>query len=147
LQQQQVEASDAVEQWSARFSELDSLKSELESNLETVSKERDELSGMLQYERENGGKEVLAQIEIEHKTERAKWDAEKERLQARIDEQNESLLVSTQNVNAANEELSQMKATAAETIDAWKSKFISSIVYWSAVPCAHAHSDHSDKIS
>ncbi len=34
LQQQQAEASDAVEQWSARWSELDAIKSQLETKLE-----------------------------------------------------------------------------------------------------------------
>lgn len=122
LQQQQVEASDAVEQWSARWTELDSLKSDLERHLETVSKERDDLSGMLQYERENGGKEALAQAELEHSTERAEWEAEKESMQTRIDEQNESLLASSQSLMEANDELSQTRKTAEETVDAWKRK-------------------------
>ncbi len=34
LQEQQAEASDAVEQWSARWSELDAIKSQLETKLE-----------------------------------------------------------------------------------------------------------------
>lgn len=128
LQRQQVEASDAVEQWSTRWSELDSLKSDLERHLETISKERDDLSEMLQHERENSGKEALAKIESDHDKERAEWVAEKDRLQARIDEQNEDILVSSQNAAEANEELSRMRATAEETVEAWKRKLISVLV-------------------
>lgn len=124
LQQQQAEASDAVEQWSARWSELDALKSELETNLETLANERDELAESLQSERENGGKEVLALIEAERDTERAEWEAEKNQMQARIDEQNESLMASSQNVTAAKEELAQTRSTAEQAVDAWKSKYI-----------------------
>jgi len=123
LQQQQVEASDAVEQWSARWAELDELKSDLERHLETISKERDDLSEMLQYERENGGKEALIRIEAEQSSKQAEWDAERERMQARIDEQIDDLLQSSQDVKTANVELSRMKVTAEETVDAWKGKF------------------------
>lgn len=134
LQQQQAEASDAVEQWSTRWSELDALKSELETNLETLANERDELAELLQSERENGGKEAINQIEIERSTERAEWEAEKDRMQAHIDKQSESLLESSQGLTAANEELAQMRTTAEETVNAWKRECIRLVAVSAILP-------------
>lgn len=128
LQSQQAEASDVVEQWSARWSELDAIKSDLESRLETISIERDELSGMLQRERETGCNEKLTQLEEEYNVARSEWEAEKERLEARIDEQNEALLESSRSAMAAKDELREMRVTAEETVDAWKRKFY--VQFW-----------------
>lgn len=123
LREQQAEASDAVEQWSARWSELDALKSQLETKLETLASERDDLVESLQRERENGGREMIDRIERERNIERAEWNAEREAIKARIDDQNESLRENSQNLTAASEELAQMRTTAELTVDAWKGEY------------------------
>jgi chromosome segregation ATPase len=122
LQEQQAEASDAVEQWSARWSELDAIKSQLETKLEALTSERDDLAESLQREKENGGKEKVDQIERERNIERGEWNAEKELMQARIDDQNESLLVSSQNITELETALESLQEQSAGVVDEWKGK-------------------------
>jgi chromosome segregation ATPase len=122
LQQQQTEASDVVEQWSARWSELDALKSQLETKLEALTSERDDLAESLQRERENGGREKVDQIERERSIERGEWNAEKEVMQARINNQNESLLVSSQNITELETALENLQEQSAGVVDEWKGK-------------------------
>jgi chromosome segregation ATPase len=122
LQEQQAEASDAVEQWSARWSELDAIKSQLETKLEALTSERDDLAESLQREKENGGREKVDQIERERNIERGEWNAEKELMQARIDDQNESLLVSSQNITELETALESLQEQSAGVVDEWKGK-------------------------
>jgi chromosome segregation ATPase len=122
LQQQQAEASDAVEQWSARWSELDAIKSQLETKLEALTSERDDLAESLQREKENGGREKVDQIERERNIERGEWNAEKELMQARIDDQNESLLVSSQNITELETALESLQEQSAGVVVEWKGK-------------------------
>ncbi len=110
----------SYKRWSARWSELDAIKSQLETKLEALTSERDDLAESLQNERENGGRETIRRIERERNVERAEWNAEKEVMKARIHDQNESLLASSQSITAANEELAQMRTTAELTVDSWK---------------------------
>jgi uncharacterized protein YukE len=123
LLKQREEAQDAVNQWSTRYFELETHKSEVEQELEMVSRQRDELSGMLESARESFGKDAVSRIENDFAEAKADWDAEKERLQSQVDELKAAALVSSQNVIAAEEQLSRMKSLATEMEAAWKGKF------------------------
>ena len=120
---QQEEAQDAMDQLSTRYSELEARKSEVEKELELVSRERHELSGMLEGERKSFGKDAVSRVEHDFATAKADWDTEKERLQCQVDELKAAALVSSQNLAAAEEEVSRMKSLATEMEDAWKGKF------------------------
>jgi chromosome segregation ATPase len=122
LQKQQEETSITVNQLSTSYSQLETLKSEVERELEMVSRERDELSGMLEKERESFGKDAVSRIEIDFAKAQADWDTEKERLQSQIDELEAAALVSSHNLDAAGEKVSKMKTCATEMEDAWKGK-------------------------
>ncbi len=108
--------------WSARWSELDAIKSQLETKLEALTSERDDLAESLQREKENGGREKVDQIERERNIERGEWNAEKELMQARIDDQNESLLVSSQNITELETALESLQEQSAGVVDEWKGK-------------------------
>jgi chromosome segregation ATPase len=123
LQKQHEEALDAARQWSTRYSELETRESEVERELEMVSRERDELSGMLESGRESFGKNAVSQIEIDFAEAKADWDNEKERLRCQVDELKAAALVSSQNLVAAEEQVSRLKSLATEMEDAWKGKF------------------------
>jgi chromosome segregation ATPase len=123
LQRQQDEASVALNQCSASYSQLKTLKSDVERELEMVSRERDELSGRLERERESLDKEAVSRIEIDFAKAKADWKADKERLQSQVDELEAAALVSLQNLDAAEEHFFKMKTHATEMDDAWKGKF------------------------
>ena len=63
LQKQQEEAQDAVDQLSTRYSELEARKSEVDQELKMALRERDELSEMLESEREFSLKDAVSRIE------------------------------------------------------------------------------------
>jgi chromosome segregation ATPase len=140
LQKQQEEAQYAVNQLSTRYSELEILKSEVEQELEMVSRERDELSGMLESERESIGKDAVSRVENDFAEAKADWDSEKERLQSQVVELKAAALVSSQNLVAAEEQVSRMKSLATEKEAAWKGKF------YMICPLLDGASIHSDVI-
>ncbi len=119
---EELESTISELEWSARWSELDAIKSQLETKLEALTSERDDLAESLQREKENGGREKVDQIERERNIERGEWNAEKELMQARIDDQNESLLVSSQNITELETALESLQEQSAGVVDEWKGK-------------------------
>jgi chromosome segregation ATPase len=142
LQKHQDEASAALNECSTSYSELKTHTLDIELELEKVSRERDELSGMLEKERESFGKDAVSRIKIDFAKAKSDWELDKERLQFQVDELEAAALVSSQNLNAAEEQVSKMKIYATETDDAWKGKFIAMRLLLESQMRAFSHAFH-----